>query len=130
VRLYTLAEAQALLPQIREELAAMQACKREVDAIRGDLEHAAGKSSGNGHVKDERPLADKRRRAEALVEELNTRLQRFNEWGIELKGLDDGLVDFPSERDGRPMYLCWRMGEDRIEWWHDLDSGFAGRQPL
>lgn len=108
----------------------MQACKREVDAIRDQLEHAAGKSSGNGHVKDESALADKRRRAEALVEELNTRLQRFNEWGIELKGLDEGLVDFPSERDGRPIYLCWRMGEDRIEWWHDIDSGFAGRQPL
>lgn len=127
---YTLAEAEALLPAVREELAAMQACKREVDAIRGDLERAAAKSSGNGHVKDENALAEKRQRAEALVEELNTRLQRYNEWGIELKGLDEGLVDFPSERDGRPVYLCWRMGEDRIEWWHDIDSGFAGRQPL
>lgn len=130
MKLYTLPEAEALLPAIREELAAMQACKREVDAIRGDLEHAAGKSSGNGHVKDENALAKRRQQAEALVEEMNRRLQRFNEWGIELKGLEEGLVDFPSDRDGRTVYLCWKQGEDRIEWWHDLDAGFAGRQPL
>lgn len=127
---YTLAEAEALLPAIREELASMQACKREVDAIRVDLEHAADKTSGNGHVKDETALAKRRQQAEALVEEMNRRLQRFNEWGIELKGLEEGLVDFPSDRDGRTVYLCWKQGEDHIEWWHDLDTGFAGRQPL
>lgn len=130
MKLYTLPEAEALLPQIREELEAMQTCKREVDAIRADLEHAADKSSGNGHVKDESALAKKRQHAESLVEEMNRRLQRFNEWGIELKGLEEGLVDFPSERHGRPVYLCWKQGEDRIEWWHDIDAGFAGRQPL
>jgi hypothetical protein len=61
---------------------------------------------------------------------MNRRLQRFNEWGIELKGLEEGLVDFPSDRDGRTVYLCWKQGEDSIQWWHDLDTGFAGRQPL
>ena len=71
--------------------------------------------------------ADGRR---TLVEEINQRLAKLNEWGIELKGLDEGLIDFPSERDGRTVYLCWKLGEDRIEWWHELDTGFAGRQPL
>ncbi|HUX86133.1 MAG TPA: DUF2203 family protein [Chloroflexota bacterium] len=41
-----------------------------------------------------------------------------------------GLVDFPAERDGRVVYLCWRRGEDQIHYWHELDAGFAGRQPL
>jgi hypothetical protein len=50
--------------------------------------------------------------------------------GVQLKRIDDGLVDFPSERDGRVVNLCWRLGEDTIAWWHELDAGFAGRQPL
>jgi hypothetical protein len=130
MKLFTLAEAEALLPKVREELLAMQECKRQVDDVRGNLEHAAGKSSGNGHVTDEKALAEKRRWAEELVEEINQRLAKINEWGIELKGLDEGLIDFPSERDGRTVYLCWKLGEDTIEWWHELDTGFAGRQPL
>ena len=130
MKLFTLAEAEALLPQVRDELLAMQDCKRRVDMVRGDLEQAAEKSTGNGHVRDENALAEKRRQAEALVAEINERLARINGWGVELKGLDEGLIDFPSERDGRTVYLCWKLGEDRIAWWHDLDTGFAGRQPL
>jgi hypothetical protein len=130
MNLFTVEAAEALLPQLRDELLAMQRCKAEVDALRGDLEHVVHKSAGNGHVQDEDGVAAKRRRAEALVEEMNGRLARINEWGIELKGVDEGLVDFPSDRDGRIVYLCWRLGEDRIAWWHELDTGFAGRQPL
>ena len=128
--LFTLDEAEALLPQVRGELLAMQTCKREVDELRGSFDHAVQKSAGNGHVKDEDALADKRRRAEALVEQINERLARINEWGVELKGIDEGLIDFPSRRDDRVVYLCWRLGEDRIAWWHEIDAGFSGREPL
>ncbi len=128
--LFTLEEAEAILPQVRDELLAMQACKREVDTLRESFDHAAHKSTGNGHVKDEGALAEKRRHAESLVEQINERLARINEWGIELKGIDEGLVDFPSRRDDRIVYLCWRLGEDRIAWWHEIDTGFGGRQPL
>jgi hypothetical protein len=128
--IFTLDEAEALLPQVRDELVAMQACKREVDELRSSFEHAAHKSAGNGHVKDEDTLGEKRRRAEALVEQINERLARINEWGVELKGIDEGLVDFPSRREDRIVYLCWKLGEDVIRWWHEIDTGFAGRQPL
>jgi len=50
--------------------------------------------------------------------------------GVEIKDFDLGLCDFPHERDGKIVYLCLRRGEDRIDWWHDLDAGFAGRRPL
>lgn len=50
--------------------------------------------------------------------------------GIQLKDRRIGLIDFPSELDGRPMLLCWKLGEPSVQFWHDLDSGFAGRQPL
>jgi hypothetical protein len=49
---------------------------------------------------------------------------------VELKDVEQGLLDFPHEREGRVVYLCWRLGEEGIGWWHDLDVGFAGRQPL
>lgn len=130
MKLFSLEEADALLPAARDELLAMQECKREIDAVRGDLTGVSDRATGNGHVKDEATVAAKRRRAEALVAQLNERLQRLNEWGIELKGLDEGLLDFPSERDGRIVYLCWRLGEERIAFWHELDAGFAGREPL
>jgi hypothetical protein len=47
-----------------------------------------------------------------------------------LKGLDEGLLDFPSEHEGRVVYLCWRFDEPRIAWWHEIDAGFAGREPI
>jgi hypothetical protein len=50
--------------------------------------------------------------------------------GCELKGIEEGLIDFPSPREGRTVYLCWKLGEDSIGSWHELDTGFAGRQPL
>jgi hypothetical protein len=130
MELFTLEQAEAMLPQVRDELLAMQACKRELDDLRTDLVHVAETSTGNGHVKDEDDLGRKRRRAEALVDDLNQRLTRINGWGIELKDLDEGLIDFPSERAGRTVYLCWRLGEERIAWWHEVDAGFAGRQPV
>ena len=127
---FTLEQAEALIPQVRDEVLAMQALKTEIDDLRVDLSHVVEKTAGNGHVQDEDAVAKKRRRAETLVAELNERLERLNAWGVELKGIDEGLIDFPSDRGGRTVYLCWRLGEDRIEWWHELDTGFAGRQRL
>lgn len=130
IQIFTLEQAEALLPQVREELLAMQQLKRQVDQLRDQLAHVVEKATGNGHVQSEDHVARTRRHAERLVEELNERLARINGWGIELKGLDEGLIDFPSEREGRIVYLCWRLDEERIEWWHELDTGFAGRRPL
>ena len=130
MELFTLEQAEAMLPQVCDELLAMQACKRELDDLRTDLVHVAETSTGNGHVKDEDGLGKKRRRAEALVDDLNQRLARINGWGIELKDIDQGLIDFPSSRAGRTIYLCWRLGEERIGWWHEVDAGFAGRQSI
>ena len=130
MRLFTVAEAEATLETLREHVVAMQACKREIDGLREQLSRAAEKSGGNGHVQDRNELAKARRRAETLVERMNEHLAAINAEGVELKDADQGLLDFPSDRDGRVVYLCWKLGEDRIAWWHDVDAGFAGRQPL
>ena len=130
MRLFTIDEAEALLPSLREAVLAMQRCKQEVDALREALAAAAEHSTGNGHVKNQDELAAKRRRAEALVEELNGHLGTINAQGVEMKDVEMGLLDFPSDRDGRVVYLCWKLGEDRIAWWHETDAGYAARQPL
>jgi hypothetical protein len=61
---------------------------------------------------------------------INGYLQELEAVGCVFKGFDAGLVDFYSVREDRVVFLCWRLGEDRVTYWHDLDAGFAGRQPI
>ena len=67
---------------------------------------------------------------EQAVTHLQSLIEELEELGVELKGIEDGLVDFRSLREGRIVYLCYRLDEDTIAYWHELDTGFAGRQPL
>ena len=57
-------------------------------------------------------------------------LNSINQKGILVKNIEQGLVDFPSIKDGREIYLCWNMGEESIDYWHEIDSGYSGRQPI
>jgi hypothetical protein len=71
------------------------------------------------------------REVQALAAEIEGYVEELASLGAEAKApLDTGLVDFPGEMDGRPVYLCWRLGEPSIQHWHEIDAGFAGRQPL
>jgi hypothetical protein len=62
--------------------------------------------------------------------EINAELVKIHDLGVELKDPAMGLIDFLALRDGREVYLCWRLGETAIDYWHETDTGFAGRQPL
>ncbi|SRR5581483_3386947 len=128
-RYFTREEAEALLPQISVVLRDIQrerAALGESVEERGMLELRA---RGNGHdlheriAKLQRELIQRRQALRALATELN----RF---GCELKDPETGLIDFLSLRDGHEVYLCWRLGEERINYWHEIQAGFAGRQPL
>ena len=121
-RHYTLEEARALLPWAAERLAAMRdARERLTDAeVRRALEERSGGNGGGSlgkHV------------GEAFVA-LREGAAAFERRGIVLRDLDRGLLDFPSIRDGREVYLCWVDGERDIGFWHELDAGYAGRQEL
>ena len=71
------------------------------------------------------------REVQTLAAEIEGFVEELASLGAEAKApLDAGLVDFPGEIDGRPVYLCWRLGEPTIQHWHEIDAGFAGRQPL
>lgn len=68
--------------------------------------------------------------AQKLAAEIERYLTELADLGVEFKGFDIGLVDFPGEIDGRPVSLCWRLGEPQVEFWHERDAGYAGRQRL
>lgn len=128
-RYFTLDEANALIPEVRPRL---EECQRIVEALRPiqeTLSRAAIVSRGNGHG-DEGALGQQAQKARQLTERLQEHLARIQALGIEVKDIERGLIDFRHRREGRDVYLCWMLGEDEIAWWHPVETGFAGRQPL
>jgi hypothetical protein len=119
---YTPEEARGLLPSVRQwldELAQCQERLKTLDKRIGPLLASgadAGGSSVNQMIK--------------VLAECKSILERFRLRQIQIKDLDRGLLDFPSWRDGREIFLCWEKDEDDIEFWHDLESGYAGRERL
>ena len=87
------------------------------------------KTTGNGHLVSQ-DVRDRQKIAQEQVGRLNELGAEIKKIGCELKGIEEGLIDFPSEREGRTVYLCWKLGEDTITHWHELDTGFGGRQAL
>ena len=128
-RNFTLEEAAALLPRLRDLLSEMQQTKVELDALRRELGEMTRVASGNGRLL-EPEVQRKRSQAQDLAKRLNELLRQINGLGCELKGLDEGLIDFPTKREDRTVYLCWKLGEEQIAYWHELDAGFSTREPL
>ena len=127
-RLFTLAEALTLLPTVRQLLIEIRDAKRQLDARSAEVERLLGLTGGNGHLASD--VAQARLAVEGAASKLQGLMTELDSLGVQLKGIEEGLVDFQSLRDGRIVYLCWRLGEDTIAYWHELDTGFAGRQPL
>jgi hypothetical protein len=127
-RLFTLDEALEMLPAVRQIMKQIQGHKDELDKAATVLEALLVMTAGNGRLEED--IGKAQRTAERAARELQNRINELDTLGAELKGIDDGLVDFPCERQGRVVYLCWRVGEETISWWHELDAGFPGRRPL
>lgn len=125
MKLFTIQEANALLPSVRIIIAKIQRAHRRVAQYRDEAKEAAeAAEKGGGGISAGLAYA------QALTE-LTTQIADLEALGVQLKDFERGLVDFPSLRDGRVVLLCWQMGEgDELEWWHDVDAGFAGRTPL
>jgi hypothetical protein len=132
LRLFTLEEANALLPQIRELLASIQAQAARLSELQRRLEaFREQKRRGEHEVAGEAGLVQQLLgEANRIGTELQQTVRELLSLGCELKDAQTGLVDFPALREDRTVYLCWRLGEDEIRYWHELDAGFAGRQPL
>ena len=125
MKLFTIEEANSLLPSVKPIVKAIQRSYRRLTSRESTARHAAaGAEFGGGG------MPDGMRYAQLLVD-LSLHTGQLDALGIQLKDYGQGLIDFPSMRDGRVVLLCWKAGEgDQLEWWHDVESGFAGRQPL
>jgi hypothetical protein len=117
---YTAESANELLPHLAPTLVELREKFETASRIRAERARAA---HGNGHSRHR----EAEERTLARVAEL---LERLQEWGIELRDVATGLVDFPAEIEGRPAYLCWRLGEPTVAHWHSPEDGFTGRRPL
>ena len=125
MKIFTVQEANALLPDVREIVGKISRTHRKLSRYREDATKAAeGAERGGGGFPDGVGYA-------SVLIGLTDQLAKLDLLGVQLKDFERGLVDFPSLRDGRVVLLCWQLGEgDELEWWHDVDAGFAGRTPL
>ncbi len=125
MKLFTIQEANALLPNVRSMLAKIQRAHRKLSLFRDEARKASEAAErGGGGIVDGVAYA-------SVLTELTLQMSELESLGVQLKDFERGLVDFPSLRDGRVVLLCWQLGEgDELEWWHDVDAGFAGRTPL
>lgn len=120
-RYYTIEEANDLLPEVRAALAEIREIRDQLSedydgarpAIRASLQNGGGKEA-SAYVTG--------------LSGLGRQLQWFSDRGILVKDIDRGLVDFPALRNGEEVLLCWELAEDHVAYWHDLESGYAGRQ--
>ena len=125
MKIFTVQEANALLPNVRSLLAKIRQAHKNVARYSNEAKKAADAAErGGGGMVDGVLYA-------RLLTKLTTLMTEIEGMGVQLKDYERGLVDFPSLREGRVVLLCWQLGEgDELEWWHDIDSGFAGRTPL
>ena len=130
----TLAEANAALPKAREFLERLQQLQREIAGGEQQRDELTEKlAGGNGHSRTalQDQLHAGTARHDQLVAEAEATFDQLSACGAMLKDLESGLIDFYGERDGEVVLLCWRLGEElRIEFWHTLEGGFAGRQSV
>lgn len=129
-RIFTPEEANAALAAVRPLVEQMVEAKGALDNAQEQSDGAARSISGNGGGIPPAELAALHEQLEQRATELAAIVDELQELGVQVKDLDSGLVDFPSFRDGERVLLCWRLGEDEVAFWHGLEDGFAGRQPL
>jgi hypothetical protein len=119
-RMFTVEEANAILPALVPLLETLRDAQRAMAERQDDVQTSA---TGNGGGSAGREFLEASQEAGRAMAEINA-------LGILVRDPETGLIDFPAERDGEEIFLCWRLGEDAVAWWHPIDSGFAGRQPL
>ena len=119
-RLYTVEEANALLPFLAPTLVELREKFELAESARESVARAA---TGNG-------WSEKRERWSVTMARVAELMERLQEWGLELRDMATGLVDFPAIVDGEEAFLCWRLGEPEVAWYHSRKEGFGGRRRL
>ncbi|HLY21402.1 MAG TPA: DUF2203 domain-containing protein [bacterium] len=129
MRYFTVPEAQALLPRLRETLDALRRTRDEATLKKTEIEMLWKRLDAGEAVLTS--VGEQQKHLDALVARLSAIAQDVEEIGCILRDVDAGLVDFPARAGaGRTVFLCWRLGEPEIAFWHGTGEGFAGRRPL
>jgi hypothetical protein len=122
-RIFTLAEAQGLLPRLRTLLEEIGQEWQHMRDLNPEIQKARENAPLNGYSKFGVEYVES-------VSHLMSLIRQVKDMGVLLKDAGKGLCDFPYIKDGRMVYLCWQLGEESIQYWHDMETGFAGREPL
>jgi hypothetical protein len=124
-------EAEELLPKIEPLLLQIREKKRAADVLENDLSKAATRiAMAGGSAPPYADLAKKRSECTQTLAQITEFIAEIQQTGCLVKDLDQGLVDFPCRIEGQEAFLCWKLGEKRIDWWHGVEEGFAGRKPI
>lgn len=130
-RRFTLEEAESLLPEIEDSLGKAIALKAEFELSEGELQSISRRVMMLGGMLIDRDEIQRHKlKRERSVEGLKAAIEKIQEFGCIIKDLDIGLVDFTTLFRGEEVYLCWKLGESGIRFWHGMHEGFAGRKPI
>ena len=122
-RLFTLSEANHLIPQLNTRLTSVRQAKAVLTRTKEDIRKASARADyGGGSTVGPLYISS--------LQQISTNLQAIQELGVLVKDLEMGLCDFPHLRDGRVVFLCWKFGEQEIKWWHETSTGYKDRCPL
>jgi hypothetical protein len=129
-RIFTPDQANATLPLVRAIVTDLVDLSRDLNERRQRVSLLMGDKDGKARDPYHEELVQIQKDMEKDVLRLKEYVQELRALGVEPKSGTEGLVDFPAMLGGRKVYLCWKLGESQINFWHDLDAGFGGRQPL
>lgn len=122
-RLFSLFEANLLIPQLQSKLSSVQQGKAVLHRTREEVRKALANAGFGGGT----PVGNRYIKS---LQDISTNLHAIHELGVVVKDIDLGLCDFPHVRDGRVVYLCWKLGEKEIRWWHEVTTGYKDRCPI
>jgi hypothetical protein len=136
---YDFDRANAKLPELRETLLRLRDQRDEIVSIRDRIVELNAPALAGGVTASlgvsTRAEADQetqrlRMRMQGLVDQMQAAVLQLDAWGIQLRDIQTGLIDFPALVAGRPIWLCWRLGEERVTWWHETSEGFDSRRRI
>jgi hypothetical protein len=132
MRFFTEEEANAALEVVRPLAERLVDARKRLVHVAGRLEEVEGRVSGNGGGLDPKRVRELQDRAAEAANDIAGLVSELEEAGVQVKDLDQGLIDFPALHPERreTVLLCWRLGEAAVAYWHGVEEGFAGRKPL
>ena len=131
MKIFTLDEAQSMLPLVESLLNRAMESKKAAEELDNELTNLARRIHVTGGMTvDVAKVGVQRADLEKHVQRARETVQEIDEIGVQVKDLESGLLDFPCRMDDEVVLLCWKAGEPAIEHWHTMESGFKGRQPI